>query len=62
MPRSKILSKILPCSKLFALSPEEESFGTIPYLGTFLTDLTVIDTKMSNYLEVSHVNLCLSCF
>ncbi|XP_025018272.1 ral guanine nucleotide dissociation stimulator-like 1 isoform X2 [Tetranychus urticae] len=30
---------------------EEESFGTIPYLGTFLTDLTFIDTKSSNYLE-----------
>ncbi|XP_015793875.1 ral guanine nucleotide dissociation stimulator [Tetranychus urticae] len=30
---------------------EEESFGSIPYLGTFLTDLTFIDTKLTNYIE-----------
>ncbi|XP_074596674.1 uncharacterized protein LOC141851784 [Brevipalpus obovatus] len=35
------------------VSLEEESFGTIPYLGTFLTDLTVIDTKLNNYVENS---------
>ena len=34
------------------VSLEEESFGTIPYLGTFLTDLTFIDTKLSKYIEV----------
>ncbi|XP_053209368.1 ral guanine nucleotide dissociation stimulator-like [Panonychus citri] len=33
------------------VSFEEESFGTIPYLGTFLTDLTFIDTKLTNYIE-----------
>ncbi|XP_053209367.1 ras guanine nucleotide exchange factor K-like [Panonychus citri] len=33
------------------VSIEEESFGTIPYLGIFLTDLTFIDTKSSNYIE-----------
>jgi ral guanine nucleotide dissociation stimulator-like 1 len=33
------------------VSLQEESFGTIPYLGTFLTDITVIDTKLPNYLH-----------
>lgn len=26
--------------------------GTIPYLGTFLTDLVMLDTAMKDYLEV----------
>uniref|UniRef100_A0A3B5LSL9 Ral guanine nucleotide dissociation stimulator n=1 Tax=Xiphophorus couchianus TaxID=32473 RepID=A0A3B5LSL9_9TELE len=28
--------------------------GTIPYLGTFLTDLVMMDTAMKDYTEVSH--------
>lgn len=31
--------------------------GTIPYLGTFLTDLVMMDTAMKDYLDVS---ICLS--
>ncbi|RWS03715.1 ral guanine nucleotide dissociation stimulator-like protein 1-like protein [Dinothrombium tinctorium] len=31
----------------------EDSFGTIPYLGTFLTDLTVIDSTQPNYIQNS---------
>lgn len=27
--------------------------GTIPYLGTFLTDLVMMDTAMKDYTEVS---------
>lgn len=28
--------------------------GTIPYLGTFLTDLVMMDTAMKDYTEVRH--------
>lgn len=31
----------------------EESFGTVPYLGTFLTDITMINTRYQNYIKVS---------
>ena len=30
--------------------------GTIPYLGTFLTDLVMLDTAMKDYLEVGTTN------
>jgi hypothetical protein len=33
-------------------SLEDESFGTIPYLGTFLTDITMINTRYSSYIQV----------
>lgn len=33
------------------VSLSEESFGTIPYLGTFFTDLTMIDSMFSTYIE-----------
>lgn len=32
------------------VSLQEESFGTIPYLGTFFTDLTVIDSQFNSTL------------
>ncbi|KAI1298178.1 Ral guanine nucleotide dissociation stimulator [Halotydeus destructor] len=36
------------------VSLQEESFGTIPYLGTFLTDLTVIDSQFNSTLSLSN--------
>ena len=36
------------------MSLQEESFGTIPYLGTFFTDLTVIDSQFANSTELSN--------
>lgn len=33
------------------VSLSEESFGTIPYLGTFFTDLTMIDSMFSTFIE-----------
>lgn len=32
------------------MSAEDESFGTIPYLGTFLTDLNMIDARYPSYV------------
>lgn len=31
--------------------------GTVPYLGTFLTDLVMLDTAMKDYLYVSEPGL-----
>ena len=36
----------------FFTSSLEESFGTVPYLGTFLTDITMINTRYQNYIKV----------
>lgn len=30
----------------------EESFGTVPYLGTFLTDITMINTRYDNFIKL----------
>ncbi|KAH9527875.1 Ral guanine nucleotide dissociation stimulator-like 1, variant 2 [Dermatophagoides farinae] len=30
----------------------EDSFGTVPYLGTFLTDITMINTRYDNYIKI----------
>jgi ral guanine nucleotide dissociation stimulator-like 1 len=32
------------------------SYGTIPYLGTFLTDLTMIDTAISDVVSDGLIN------
>lgn len=42
-----------------ASSLEDESFGTIPYLGTFLTDITMINTRYPSYVTVSTTLLSL---
>lgn len=35
------------------LMPQGVIQGTVPYLGTFLTDLVMLDTAMKDYLYVS---------
>ena len=37
------------------VSLEDESFGTIPYLGTFLTDITMINTRYPSYVNVRDI-------
>lgn len=37
---------------LSLLSPQGVMQGTIPYLGTFLTDLVMLDTAMKDFLDV----------
>lgn len=35
--------------------------GTVPYLGTFLTDLTMLDTALQDYIEVGSLQLVHPC-
>lgn len=39
------------------LMPQGVIQGTVPYLGTFLTDLVMLDTAMKDYLYVSEPGL-----
>lgn len=34
--------------------------GTVPYLGTFLTDLTMLDTALQDYIEVGSLSVATS--
>lgn len=36
--------------------PQTISYGTIPYLGTFLTDLTMIDAAIPDTLPNGYIN------
>lgn len=38
------------------LSFQTISYGTIPYLGTFLTDLTMIDTAIPDFIHDGLIN------
>lgn len=44
-----------PRSLLISPTPTSQGViqGTVPYLGTFLTDLVMLDTAMKDYLYVS---------
>lgn len=44
-----------PPSLLISPTPTSQGViqGTVPYLGTFLTDLVMLDTAMKDYLYVS---------
>uniref|UniRef100_A0A3Q3M8T1 Ral guanine nucleotide dissociation stimulator n=1 Tax=Labrus bergylta TaxID=56723 RepID=A0A3Q3M8T1_9LABR len=50
----ELLVKVGHCL-LIPPSPKEMMQGTIPYLGTFLTDLVMMDTAMKDYTEVRHL-------
>lgn len=54
MPRPQQLPGLLPAllTALPLLSPQGVMQGTIPYLGTFLTDLVMLDTAMKDFLDV----------
>ncbi len=43
--------------KWAVLSLKSEVQGTVPYLGTFLTDLTMIDEALPDRTEGNHRNL-----
>ena len=47
---------------LLCLSSQGAMQGTIPYLGTFLTDLTMLDTARSDLVEVSLTIILLLLF
>lgn len=53
-----LVSAVLTFSS--ALCPSEQGVmqGTIPYLGTFLTDLVMMDTAMKDYTEVRFFSSC----
>ncbi|XP_064928831.1 ral guanine nucleotide dissociation stimulator-like 1 [Columba livia] len=54
------LSEIFSDSDNFATSRElllkGVTQGTVPYLGTFLTDLVMLDTALQDYLEGGLIN------
>lgn len=63
-----LLYSFFPSGRLFpclmaSLSHSEQGVmqGTIPYLGTFLTDLVMMDTAMKDYTEVGYFGFLMSC-
>lgn len=60
MPRPQQLPGLVPAllTPLSLLSPQGVMQGTIPYLGTFLTDLVMLDTAMKDFLDVCTSSLC----
>lgn len=47
---------MVTCTLNACSSPHKQGVmqGTIPYLGTFLTDLVMMDTAMKDYTEVRY--------